>query len=191
MIEIVPNWHPLWVHFPIALLSVAALLFWLTSLKPDHHRAAMLTSVARWNLALGLVSLAPTLATGLLAYNSVAHDSAGHVAMTRHLWVALLASLLFVLAGLLAWRDRRRAAGAAPLLALLLLPAWLALMTTGYLGAENVYRHGIGVERLPDPDDHHHGHNGHGDHDHDGAPPEARQEHSHPSTEMDGHPHHH
>lgn len=163
MIEIVPNWHPIWVHFPIALLSVAALLFVLGSVRPEHPLAATATTVARWNLALGTLFLLPTLVTGYLAYNSVAHDSAGHEAMHRHLYAAWITVALFVGAGFVAWRERRRTSGAGLLLLVLILPAAGMLSVTGYLGAENVYRHGIGVERLPDPDDHHHGHD-HGDH---------------------------
>ncbi len=177
MIEIVPNWHPLWVHFPIALLTVAVLLFWLGRFWPEVARARTLITVARWNLGLGVLFLVPTLITGYLAYNSVAHDSAGHEAMERHLVAAWIASGLFVVAAVLAWRERqqKRTVG-MPLLAVL-LAGLVAIGVTGYLGAENVYRHGIGVERLPNPDDHHHGH-GDSDHEHD-------------ASESDGHEHSH
>ena len=163
MIEIVPNWHPVWVHFPIALRSIAVVLFVLAGVLRDRPMAPGATLVARWNLALGVLLLIPSLITGYLAYGSVEHDSAGHEAMTRHLWAAWITTGLFIAAAIAAWMDRHRQAGASVLLLVLLVPGLAAISATGYLGAENVYRHGIGVERLPDPDDHHH----HNDHDHD------------------------
>ena len=189
MIEMVPNWHPIWVHFPIALLSIATLLFVLGSLRPQHPGAATATTVARWNLALGMMFLIPSLLTGYLAYNSVAHDSAGHEAMHRHLYAAWITVALFVAAGFVAWRERRRTSGAGLLLLVLILPAAGMLSVTGYLGAENVYRHGIGVERLPDTDDHHHG-----EHHDDAAEGHAGDASDKPTQDDPGrseHQHHH
>ncbi|MGM0435402.1 MAG: DUF2231 domain-containing protein [Pseudomonadota bacterium] len=63
MIEIVPNWHPIWVHFPIALLSLATVFFLLGPVLPDRA-GERVTAAARWNLAVGAVLLIPTLITG-------------------------------------------------------------------------------------------------------------------------------
>lgn len=149
MIEIVPNWHPIWVHFPIALLSLATVFFLLGLVLPDRA-GERVTAAARWNLAVGAVLLIPTLITGYLAYNSVAHDGAGHQAMKRHMTAAWVVAALFAVAVLLAWLDRFRARGTGLVLAIVLLIGTGAVGVTGYLGAENVYRHGLGVERLPD-----------------------------------------
>lgn len=196
MIDIVPNWHPFWVHFPLGLLLVALPLYLFASLFPRHALAATATTVARWNLWLGSLLLLPTLWTGYLAYNSVAHDAAGHAAMERHLTAAWLTLLLFAVAAVLAWFERGRAAGASALLILLLICGGTALAITGYLGAENVYRHGIGVERLPDPGDHHHGDEHAHDHDQGAAdsrdheaPGEAHADDVH-EHDRHGHGHH-
>lgn len=149
MIEIVPNWHPIWVHFPIALLSMATAFFLLGLVIPDRA-GERVTAAARWNLAVGALLLIPTLITGYLAYNSVAHDGAGHQAMERHMTAAWVVAALFAVAVLLAWLDRFRARGARLVLTIVLLIGTGAVGVTGYLGAENVYRHGLGVERLPD-----------------------------------------
>ncbi|MEQ6884825.1 DUF2231 domain-containing protein [Salicola sp. Rm-C-2C1-2] len=149
MIEIVPNWHPIWVHFPIALFSMATAFFLLGLVLPDRV-GERVTAAARWNLAVGAVLLIPTLVTGYLAYNSVAHDGAGHQAMERHMTAAWVVAALFVVAVVLAWLDRFRARGAGLVLTVVLLIGTGAVAVTGYLGAENVYRHGLGVERLPD-----------------------------------------
>ena len=37
MIEIVPNWHPILVHFTIALLTIATLLFTVTAIAGRNH----------------------------------------------------------------------------------------------------------------------------------------------------------
>lgn len=148
MIEIVPNWHPVWVHFPIALL-VMATVFYLLALVMSGSAAERVTSAGRWNLVAGTVLVIPTLITGYLAYNSVAHDAAGHQAMQRHMTAALITAGLFVVTVILAWLDRFRARGAGIMLIVALLLGTGAVAVTGYLGAENVYRHGLGVERLP------------------------------------------
>ncbi|TVP56964.1 MAG: DUF2231 domain-containing protein [Halomonadaceae bacterium] len=169
MIEIIPNWHPVWVHFPIALLVIAGVMFWLAS-SLRGRLGHDLTLVARWNLGLGVLFLAPTLLTGYLAYQTVPHDSAGHEAMHRHLIAAWIATGLFVVSAWLAWREREAYRGASWPLRMLLLAGVVAISVTGYLGAENVYRHGIGVERLPETGDHGHGEvggeTGHHDHHH-------------------------
>jgi len=148
VIDIVPNWHPLWVHFPIALLLAATALYWAARLVPGAF-AASLTMAARWNLVLGVLALLPTLLTGYWAYNSVAHDGPSHAAMTRHLYAALTTAGLFSIAAFLAWRERRRSRGGSGLLLLVLLAGALGVGTTGYLGGENVYKYGLGVQRLP------------------------------------------
>jgi uncharacterized membrane protein len=181
MIEIIPNWHPIWVHFPIALLTMAALLMVLATLRTTAPWAGTLTQVARWNLFIGGLALAPTLISGHLAYGSVAHDGAGHDAMHRHMAAAWTTALLFLPALILAWRERQRAVGAGPAVLALMIAGTLALSTTAWLGAENVYRHGIGVERLPDPADHQH-------HDHK-AKAGGHQHHDHKPGAVN-HPHH-
>lgn len=148
MIEIVPNWHPIWVHFPIALLSMAT-AFFLLGLVLQDRAGENVTAAARWNLVIGSLLLLPTLFTGYLAYNSVAHDGPGHQAMERHMTAAWVTVAVFAVAAVLAWLERHRARGAGVLLAVVMLVGTAAVGVTGYLGAENVYRHGLGVERLP------------------------------------------
>lgn len=197
MVEIIPNWHPFLVHFTVALTLASAGLYLLAFLLRKRPAAAQLTMVARWNLWLGAFSAIPTFAAGLQAYYTVAHDAPSHAAMTIHMQWAIATLVLLIVAAGLAWWDRQRVvgAGAAPAVALLLAAS--ALAVTGYLGAENVYRHGLGVMSLPqseggDGHDHDHGptgdsepaeqaDDGHG-HDHDPAPvvpAPANQGHSH------------
>ena len=121
MIEVIPNWHPLIVHFTIALLLTAALLFVLGAILVRRPLGAAATLVARWNLTFGVLSTVVTLATGWQAYNSVVHDAPSHANMTVHMQWALGTAAVFLLVAGAAWLDRRRVAGAGGLLLGLIL----------------------------------------------------------------------
>jgi uncharacterized membrane protein len=184
MIEIIPNWHPIFVHFTLGLLTTAVALFAVGALA----KSPQATTVARWNLWIGTVFAVITLALGYQAYYTVAHDTFSHAAMTIHLKWAWTTLVLFAIAAALAWRERRRVQGAGLALEVVLLAGVSALLVTGYLGGENVYRHGLGVMRLPQAEGpgHSHGHGGGHAHDHgdnssaDDAPPEGHQYGSEP-----------
>jgi uncharacterized membrane protein len=167
MIEIIPNWHPTWVHFTVGLLLTSAALFLVAAV----WKLPTATTVARWNLWIGTAFAVVTVTTGYLAYHDVAHDADGHAAMKLHQWWARVTLILFLVAAVLAWRERFRETGAGPVLLAAILIASGTLGVTAWLGAENVYRHGIGVMRLPEAHapggghhhDHSHGHmHGHG-----------------------------
>lgn len=182
--EIVPDWHPLAVHFAIALLLVVAALFFAGTVGgPLRAAGPALTAAARLNLGLGLAAALVTLATGWQAYNSVAHDDAGHANMTRHMHWALGACAAFLAAAAAAWLDRRRTAGAGAALLVFLAVGSGALAVTGWLGGENVYRYGLGVMRLPNTTDHRHA-PGQDGHEQDGMAPHGRV----PAAEQPGPP---
>jgi uncharacterized membrane protein len=167
MIEVIPNWHPVAVHFTVALLITASGLFAAGTLFRKAPSGAALTTAARLNLAFGIVVTVATLATGWSAYNSVAHDAASHGNMTVHLRWAVATALVFLVAGGVAWLERRKGAGASIVLLALLAGGSGALAVTGWLGGENVYRYGLGVMALPKSGDH--VHPGSGDHSRDPA----------------------
>jgi len=169
MIEIIPNWHPVIVHFTIALLLTSVALFILGATLARRPVGSSVTLVARWNLALGIVAAVVALVTGWQAYNSVAHDAPSHANMTIHLRWALGSAAAFGAAGAAAWLDRRRKAGAGGVLLALLVTGSGALAVTGWLGGENVYRYGLGVLSLPRSDSHVHPGSGDG-HQHEHGP---------------------
>jgi len=152
MPEIIPNTHPVFVHFTVALLSVATGLFILLQLfgsrLPENLRQ-QLTAVARWNLWLGAAITIITVAAGFHAYNTVAHDAPSHAAMTDHRNWALATAPLFI--GIALWSIvsvwRGKALGWAFIIALLI--AQLLLLSTAWRGGEVVYRYGLGVMSLP------------------------------------------
>lgn len=148
MIEIIPNWHPILVHFTFGLLVTAGALFAVGAAFRDRPFAGQATTVARWNLWIGTVFTVLTLVAGYRAYYTVAHDDVAHAAMNLHLRWAWATLVFFIVGAALAWRERARATGASLSLGGILVFSVGALLVTGYLGAENVYRHGLGVMRL-------------------------------------------
>ncbi|MGE0388142.1 MAG: DUF2231 domain-containing protein [Gammaproteobacteria bacterium] len=157
-IEIIPNWHPIFVHFAIGLLGTSAVLFLLARFIGQKSTGGVLVSAAHVNLGFGTVLALLAIVSGLYAFNTVNHDDLGHQAMKIHRWWAFHATALFVIA--CAWLavGRRRGVERSALFLIWILTALVALATTGYLGAENVYRHGLGVRRIPATTDNSGGH---------------------------------
>ncbi|MCF6355573.1 MAG: DUF2231 domain-containing protein [Candidatus Polarisedimenticolaceae bacterium] len=152
MPEIIPNTHPIFVHFTVALLSVATGLFIILQLFGTYlseNLRQQLTAVARWNLWLGAAITVITVAAGFYAYNTVAHDAPSHAAMTDHRNWALATTPLFI--GIALWSIvsvwRGKALGWAFVIALLI--AQFLLLSTAWRGGEVVYRYGLGVMSLP------------------------------------------
>ncbi len=164
MPEIIPNYHPIFVHFTVALLSVSTALFVILLLfrrvLPENLRIQF-GVVARWNLWFGAAVTLVTVAAGFHAYNTVAHDGPSHAAMTVHRnWALATAALIMVSA---VWSIVRTRAGkkAGGLFITLLLIAQMVLLTAAWHGGEIVYRYGLGVMSLPQSSgeghDHDHG----------------------------------
>jgi len=135
------NIHPLFAHFPVALLLAAfafevARLIW----KRDS-----LHSMATGALVLGAAGALLAMLTGLHAGETVAHPEAAHEILETHealgITVFILAAVLALLR-LLRW-DRRKPVYAIFFVGLLALSG---LLTYGaYLGGKIVYDFGVGT----------------------------------------------
>src|SRR5712692_3908723 len=69
MLKVVYFWHPIFVHFSVALLSAATGFYVLATLfKKNRFRPQWLT-VAHWNFGLGLAMTVLTLLFGWLDFN--------------------------------------------------------------------------------------------------------------------------
>lgn len=184
MIEIIPNLHPIFVHFTVALLSTAVLLTVIAPCLPVPHQPACRT-VAQWNLWLGTVITLATALSGLQAYHTVSHDAASHVAMTDHRNWAILTVTLFAAAAIWSGIQARRQKQTGPGFVIVLAIAGVVLASTAWHGGELVYRHGLGVMSLPNisSDNHHHAHEQEQDTDHrpsmHSATSSPHQEHNH------------
>ncbi len=157
-IEIIPNWHPIFVHFTVALLSISA-LFYLAGLVLKNPN---LLVVARWNLWIGASITVGTVLAGFYAYNTVAHDGPSHAAMTDHKNWALVTASTFGFLAIWAFFKHRGSKSVHPVFVILMLLASILLGVTGFKGGEVVYRYGLGVMSLPEV----HEDGGHGSHSH-------------------------
>jgi uncharacterized membrane protein len=163
--EFIPNIHPIFVHFTVALLSTSMGLFLLGCIVSEPTWKEKLLTVAHGNFWLGAAITVLTVGSGLYEYYTVAHDEPSHSAMTNHRnWAFFTAGFFFILA---IWSGRtfwKKGSLTKPFVAALLL-ANVMLMITGWKGGELVYRYGLGVKSLPevpaessgDSHDHSHG----------------------------------
>jgi uncharacterized membrane protein len=141
-------WHPMMVHFPLALVIVAALLFVAARLLRSDGAAATLAIVATWNLVLGAIAAVLALATGLAAVLDLDVGAAVHQAIGLHMKWAMFTTLALVL--LAVWRGAGTAQSSRPswLFLIVLLAAAATLTFTGYRGGKNVYEYGVGVKKI-------------------------------------------
>ena len=146
MIENMTTWHPILVHFTVALFATSAALFAAALLLPGRAWSASAQTVAHWNLWIGAALTVATVAAGFYAFYTVDHAEAAHEEMVGHRNWALATAILFW--ALAAWAARARRRGADVGLAFLAAMAVGVglLFVTGLEGGELVYEYGVGVE---------------------------------------------
>ena len=136
------NIHPVFVHFPIALLASAALFYLLGVLfKKDS-----LLQAGRWALYAGTLSAGLAIWTGLRAERTVEHDAVVHEIIELHEKLAYVVAGLAV--SLSAWTLAVKAAipskGKVVFIAALILLVVL-IGQQADLGGRMVFLHGAGV----------------------------------------------
>ena len=128
--------HPLFVHFPIALLLVGTLAFLYAEFSASeawrHTAQAML--LIGWGMGLLAV------ATGALNFAPIPDNHPAHPTGVIHAVLAFSTEILYAL-GL--WFQRKPASRRVAL-ALFILGA-LTLAATGYFGGELVYHWKLGI----------------------------------------------
>jgi len=148
MLEIIPNWHPIFVHFTVALLSLSVGLFVITPFVKSPLQQQW-QIVARWALWFGAGFTVITGLTGLYAFNTVDHDTASHAAMTVHRNWAIAAISLFFLITVWSVIKIRRKQSLGTIFVIAMVIAGGVLGSTAWRGGEVVYRYGLGVMSLP------------------------------------------
>lgn len=189
MITIIPNWHPIFVHFTIGLLGTAVVFYFASALlKNDHRWKQQWQHMANWSLWSGCLITIGTVLAGWYAYNTVAHDEASHAAMTIHRNWALATAVVFVILGIAAIIIVKNKKTPHYLFLSVASIAGAMLIVTGFLGGEVVYRHGLGVLSLPvaEAGDHHHNHDHNASNEH-----EHGTDHQHGEAATESEPHHH
>ncbi len=137
------NLHPLFVHFPIALLSLFFMLDFVGSLmnKPNLRQGA------GWFLYCGTLFAVMTVAAGLVAAGTVAHGGDVHEIMEHHEHLGISVLVLAIILSL--WRVLTKAliVGAANTLFQIFAAILLGLVVlTADLGGLMVYQHGVAVK---------------------------------------------
>lgn len=186
MIEILPNWHPIFVHFTVALFSTSVALYLISYLfdkiKIYPTITIELNIVAKWCLWLTGFLIFFTVWAGWYAYNTVKHDAPSHLAMTDHRNWALVTACSIVLITLWSFWRTYKSKSVNLLFIIALIITQGLLLATGLRGAELVFNYGIGVKSLPNLEKsvHHH-------------PNEIQQNLLLPTnkTNMEDEPHHH
>jgi uncharacterized membrane protein len=148
--EMVPNLHPLVIHFPIAFLTTAVLVD-LIALIVRRWTGVRVTAVVVFTLgALGALA---SFVTGRMAAGSVALPTAAATTLTDHEDWALRTLLFFSLYALArlvvlrfdlkgrAWAGR----GVHAVLFVAGAGGLFLLVQTAFLGGSLVYEHGVGV----------------------------------------------
>lgn len=137
------NIHPLFVHYPIALIS----LFFLVDLVATLAKKLQWRYVASWLLYLGTIAALFTVIAGLFAADSVEHNEEVHELMERHehFGIAVLSLSLF----LSGWRLKKWGLTSLTGNSLFLsLSGLLCLLLTlgADLGGLMVYQYGVSVK---------------------------------------------
>lgn len=162
MFEVIPNWHPLFVHFTVSTLSLATVFYILAYALRNNGSYEKIKTFADWNCWLGSGFAVVTAIAGWFAYNSVAHDTPSHEAMTDHRNWALATLALFAVVAIWSFLRKRADKKVNVVFLIVVLLAFTLLGSAAWRGGEVVYRYGLGVMSLPVAEE---GSDGH-DHEH-------------------------
>ena len=150
-------WHPMIVHFPLALLSVGTVLWLSGKFLQQESRWSFVTPAARLLLFVGVLSAWAAVFTGDLANSEVARELCDPTIAESHEEYAIAVASIFTIAlgiDLFAWmRLESNAVSrrlASVLVAIALVAATGLLGYVGHLGASLVYQQAAAVYR-PDP----------------------------------------
>lgn len=154
-------WHPLLVHFPIALLLVGTGLRLLGLLRPHDQALQFLVPAGRVLLGLGTAGAWAAVYTGSLADAAVVRSLCDPTVVETHkVWAYWVAGLFTGGLGIDAvlwtgwiseWAGARLRRGVVVLLAACLLAGSGGLGYVGHLGAKLVYQQAAAVHH-PAPD---------------------------------------
>lgn len=135
--------HPILVHFPIGLITIAV-GFYISSL---FVRQPFLKEVGFWNLIIGTIGAAASVLTGMWAEEELSPSHEIHELIEQHEILGFLTAGVFVL--LSAWAFVRKDQFGKfeyLLFVSILFVGLIVLAITGYYGGELVYEYGVGTK---------------------------------------------
>jgi|GEM_PF-694594 len=136
------NIHPLFTHFPVALLLFSAAFYFSGTLLRKHH----FFPVGKWLLYSGVLTVIPAVWTGLRAAEGVPHNEEIHQIMIRHQYLGL--ALLALSAILSLWlffsRSDMPSRGRIVFLAGLGVMSAMVLQQADF-GGRMVFLNGVGI----------------------------------------------
>lgn len=153
------NLHPLFTHFPIALLFSSAVFYALGLLsKRDHF-----LKTGQWVLYFGTAGAAAAVWTGFQAAGTVSHDETVHAMMMAHQKLGVLILVLSALLSLWALLSRLSLPKMKPVFLGGLVLIVILLLQQVDFGGRLVFFHGVGMGRKSFTAAHGggHGHEGH------------------------------
>lgn len=137
--------HPYLVHFPVALLLLSVILFFLGTLGGSRPWAASVLTAARWNLWIGAPLALVSIGTGFVDYIAAQCDADSIAATVIHRRSGAATWWSSLIAAIAVYRTRHRAPG--PLLLAWLLLVAVAASTAVALGTGLTYDRGLGVDK--------------------------------------------
>lgn len=139
------NVHPIFVHFPLALLSAGILFDVLgyTLKKPS------LSNAGWWCFALGVLAAIVTVFTGLQAEGTVPLSPEAQKVLKNHEHFQIYSTI--VLTGLLIWRSIKRGVLPHPAAVYLVIAAIAvgSILFGSHYGGQLVYQYGVGTSVQP------------------------------------------
>lgn len=135
------SFHPLVVHFPIALLLSALALDGaaLAFKRPPIHRVAL------WNLCLGTAGAAAAVLSGLQAEDIAKHSFEIWQVMRLHKRLGITTLILGIMVSGVRLVKRDRLTPRVRLATLIVMGLMVATVTAGaFLGGRLVYEFGVG-----------------------------------------------
>lgn len=149
------NAHPLFVHFPIALL-LSAVAFYTVGIL---FRKDGLLGAAKWMLFGGTLGATAAVWTGLRAAGTVAHGGDTHQIMMVHQYLGITILALSIILSLWAIASKANMPKAPKIFFLVLLVLAAIITQQADLGGRLVFLHGVGVGQKTmiqkDTSDHH------------------------------------
>jgi len=135
--------HPLTVHFPIALLFTSV-FFDLLGMVTDNKA---FRQTGWWLLILGLIGGAVAAGFGFWTEEQVEKMGVPEEAVDRHETFAIVTMIVFAALAVIRWRIRSTWSVRERVLYLSVAMAGLLLLgITGFYGGELVYQYGAGVQ---------------------------------------------